>query len=859
MNDVVNDILAWSQEKLPNWQQFVLTLILSDESISIQKIQEIKTLCLEEKDEQTSSVTSPQLPNFVAKNISLKELSDVVGVNTLAPEQKIRFSKTGLTIFYGDNGTGKTGYSRIIKIVVRARDRKEAILSDYKLDTEVKQSANIVYVEGDVEKEYLWSSDSEPPIELSNVSFFDSKCAHQYVESKNNVAYRPYGLDILDRLVQVVDLVKIEINKDIQQLNATLIQPDSFHVDTEVGKLIVLMKSDSSVTWEKVETLATLSQDEETEFATLNEVVKKSSDEEIQKEQTKITNYINRIQRIFDAIKKSRIELNSDKVEKLLRAKNKIIIIQKALEKAANEAFNTSLPSTGGDEWRELWKSAKKYSEVVYPNHTYPVTESNAQCLLCQQPIVDEAVKQRLHNFEEFVKNDLSSSLDQTRSTFARLKMEFDSTKVPNEDWELLKVEIDDSSLVESVTSFLEYLVRYQQLVNNSLNTDSDVLVVDHLDQAEKLLTKLIADGRSKLAEYANASKDAERKKLIVRYNELNDKKSLSTKLDDVKKYFLLCQQLVKLTTCHQHINTHLISRKSTDLTARLVTKQLADSFQSEMDKLGVKSVGVNLEQTNSEKGNAYFRIELVNSQNGNASLAKIASEGEYRAVALAGFLTELATADHTSSIVLDDPVTSLDHGRRELIATRLIEESKNRQVVIFTHEVTFLMQLMEEAKSQKVPLQCQWLRRDAAVTGLANDGPPWMATDTKGRIGTLADKLNTIKKNSTDVEHEIRVMSFYSLLRQAWERAVEDTLLKDVVKRFGREVNTKNLRYLKAIDDNDINTIEASMTKCSKIGAHDRAPGEMVSIPEVTEIEADLQQLIDWVANLKTKQKPFD
>jgi hypothetical protein len=42
------------------------------------------------------------------------------------------------------------------------------------------------------------------------------------------------------------------------------------------------------------------------------------------------------------------------------------------------------------------------------------------------------------------------------------------------------------------------------------------------------------------------------------------------------------------------------------------------------------------------------------------------------------------------TGIVFDDPVSSLDHMRREQIARRLAREAKVRQVNVFTHDLAF-------------------------------------------------------------------------------------------------------------------------------------------------------------------------
>ncbi|MCL1484544.1 MAG: ATP-binding protein [Marinobacter sp.] len=55
-------------------------------------------------------------PSYIPSDqyIELGSLTEVVGVNKLAANQTINFSPN-ITVIYGENGTGKTGYGRIFE------------------------------------------------------------------------------------------------------------------------------------------------------------------------------------------------------------------------------------------------------------------------------------------------------------------------------------------------------------------------------------------------------------------------------------------------------------------------------------------------------------------------------------------------------------------------------------------------------------------------------------------------------------------------------------------------------------------------------------------------------------------------
>ncbi len=60
---------------------------------------------------------------------------------------------------------------------------------------------------------------------------------------------------------------------------------------------------------------------------------------------------------------------------------------------------------------------------------------------------------------------------------------------------------------------------------------------------------------------------------------------------------------------------------------------------------------------------------------NPKAKVHAVLSEGEQTCVALVALLTELATTSNGSALLFDDPVSSLDHRWRKMVAKRLVAE----------------------------------------------------------------------------------------------------------------------------------------------------------------------------------------
>ncbi|MFW1908934.1 hypothetical protein, partial [Acinetobacter ursingii] len=63
-----------------------------------------------------------------------------------------------------------------------------------------------------------------------------------------------------------------------------------------------------------------------------------------------------------------------------------------------------------------MWSAARKYSQVVYPEQKFPVTD-DANCLLCHQELNFEA-KERLQNFEKFVCRTLEQDAENAEKNY---------------------------------------------------------------------------------------------------------------------------------------------------------------------------------------------------------------------------------------------------------------------------------------------------------------------------------------------------------------------------------------------------------------------------------------------------------
>jgi ABC-type sulfate/molybdate transport systems ATPase subunit len=238
-----------------------------------------------------------------------------------------------------------------------------------------------------------------------------------------------------------------------------------------------------------------------------------------------------------------------------------------------------------------------------------------------------------------------------------------------------------------------------------------------------------------------------------------------------------------------------------------------------------------------------------------------VVSEGEQRCLSIAAFFAELSTADDPSAILFDDPVSSLDYKWRDSVARRLVGEAKHRQVMVFTHDVVFLLQLKQYAKQQSVDMLDQHMKQVHSIgAGICEQEVPWIAMKVNKRIGVLkncwqeADKLF---RNGHQAVYEKEAVLIYGQLRETWERGLEEVLLCGVVERFRVGVQTQQIEVISDITPEDCQAVEAGMTKCSKwLSGHDQAAAAPQDIPEPDELIQDIEALEKWVGTIKARRR---
>lgn len=194
------DMVIWS-DGLPVWQQDALRRLYVTGKLTSTDMAELSKICRQPhallKKAETPITAEPlEFTHFPAESgpaapVALRSIGQAKNVNALADGQTLNFAESGLTIVYGDNGAGKSGYGRILKRACRARDQEEIMGNVYAPAAGVA-SARIQFSVGGVSRPpLLWQNGTSAAPELSTVSVFDSKCASVHVDGHNELGVHP--------------------------------------------------------------------------------------------------------------------------------------------------------------------------------------------------------------------------------------------------------------------------------------------------------------------------------------------------------------------------------------------------------------------------------------------------------------------------------------------------------------------------------------------------------------------------------------------------------------------------------------------------------------------------------------------
>lgn len=788
-----NEVKKFANE-FPYWIKYLANKILSGNEISQNDIDEtylylLEDLGITEKTTRTEITLSGLHDNErdYYSNLMLSKLENVEGVNALLEGQSIEFSPN-LTIIYGSNGSGKSGYTRLLKNVFYSKSKEKILSNIYSTDIVKPVNANFIFKSEGNEISVSYNNNDHSIFEQFSV--FDGKSAVKHIESKNEFEFKPAGLNFFGKFADALSHVEKKLNNEV-----TIKQQG-----TNINNLLMLFDGNSEVT-EAIQAINTDKGFENlSKIASYTEKNTKEKEsvqkkyEELQIASTKKDQEIrnlNTIKKLLLQVKQSVEKFNQYFSNEMFEKANQAII--ECLEKeeiAKNEGvenFKTdNLNGIGTSEWKNFILSAEKFALLQENgNSHYPKNEDH--CLFCQQKLSEPAQK-LIINYRKFIESVSEKKAAELQNKLNKAKKLYDDLDFnlfpPNNiltNWlienypielEIIKHSIEKQQiLAEKICSDIQ-----NKVVNEKVGVLIETNIFETIEiELEKSLTILNT---------GNQFKDLERLRNSI--INLEHKEKLSLHFPKFENYFNMQVWLNKASKAN--FPKQKITLKEKELSSKYFSENYVSIFNNECQKLN-GDFGIEINRT-STAGKSYRQLRLKG-KNPNTIL----SEGEQKVIATADFLAEMKLSEINRGIIFDDPVTSLDDKRKNEIATRLVEEAELRQVIIFTHDLVFVSNLLSKCEQQEAEFLCHWIENiDGKNPGAIylNNAPSY-EKDYK-TSGKAQNYLNEAKKSNPQ-QREEKIKNGFAALRTSYEAQVVFGLFKGVVQRFNERVSIESLR----------------------------------------------------------------
>ncbi len=224
------ELLSFAASR-PGWQQHLIRCLYVDGEATPQNLEDAYQMLLADHGAADAEPLRPK--PLMASDVPpragpattpvLHTLGPLSGINRLVDDQVLPFATDGLTVIYGENATGKSGYVRVLKKLCRAHATSENILPDVSGagEEQVAQGHIRFSVDGQV-TEVTWRQGDDPPDQLATVSVFDSRRAPLYSDGERRLEFLPAGLDVLGKLGELLLGLAGRCDAEIAALRRTL-------------------------------------------------------------------------------------------------------------------------------------------------------------------------------------------------------------------------------------------------------------------------------------------------------------------------------------------------------------------------------------------------------------------------------------------------------------------------------------------------------------------------------------------------------------------------------------------------------------------------------------------------------------
>ncbi|MDB5120099.1 MAG: hypothetical protein JWN56_1317 [Sphingobacteriales bacterium] len=238
------DILSFTKG-LPYWSQLLSAKLLSGVALADEDHQASYQYFLEDaglsgKTERPEiAVICKTESGYYKDDLKLLKILGVTGINALVPDQVMTFG-SNLTIVYGANGSGKSGYIRLLNNVFITKGDKTILPNVHNAGTPANKAAEFTFESAGTKSVFHYPADCGHA-EFKQFSVFDEKAVHAHLNNKNQFNFRPAGLsffaDLNEAYKILEELAQADIDRHASSTNLTALFDGESNIKNMVAEL----------------------------------------------------------------------------------------------------------------------------------------------------------------------------------------------------------------------------------------------------------------------------------------------------------------------------------------------------------------------------------------------------------------------------------------------------------------------------------------------------------------------------------------------------------------------------------------------------------------------------------------------
>ena len=838
--DAYTQFEKWLSEQ-PYWIQDATYRIYHGIEIGDAVISLYADMCISQsKKEHTDykHIKPNESKNQVAtSSMAVLKMTNIVGVNALSSEAILEFLREGVTVIYGLNGAGKSGFMRIFK-QLSGNPYKETIKPDvFKKSNVVQPSCGFVISEDNLEREIvcdLSSDKKESP--LSKCDVFDTRISNDYITKTNNVSYQPFVFTVLTSLATIAGRISKRIDQRIEAIpNIVISLPEQFSRRKDIAWLQNL----SAATAFPLE-YCSWTEDQQRE---IDEISKKLDTEKVAGELRLCNSHLTNISPVLDDLVAADILIKDPDLtvayERFIDSKRRLDAAEMLFTETAD---NYDKASVSIADWKELWKVAQRYYEsAICTEGQGHFGEEGTICPLCHQVISGDVVT-RFKSVNDYVNGtcngDFNKALDGLKKLLKTIISRTYSLKqIKNQ----LSNIFDENEISVVETAYADLECNTED--SNVLEGYAQIRRID-ISTAINLLSNKKKALEAQIEAFELALKDEGRTALQKKLTDLTYQKWIYDNRTQIEEAITSLKKRQELSNTRPLLTTNRITIEANRLAEILISEAYIDRFMYEMNKLAPR-IKVRLEKAPSQKGSTPYKVTIDTDSGIKCKPEDILSEGEQRIVALAAFFADAMGRESKTPLIIDDPISSLDLLYEEKATREIVRLATERQVIVFTHRISLLVGMKEACKNAGIPFSDHYIRSTKKGNGLPDFEDEYTG-DLKAQLNGLKNVIRNIENRDPDSrEYNDAIWRACQTFRKCVERSVEDILLLGMVHRFDRRIMTNGkVMKLTRLTVDDVKIIDDMMTKYSFTEHSQPIDSPPVQI-DISELGSDIQLII--------------